>query len=360
MRSTIVQLYSKKVEVFILKALVEVSKEKFILKDIEKPLAVRDKVVVKVNYCGICGSDLPRYFNGAVHQFPQILGHEFSGIADRVGPDVKSIHPGEKVTVAPLIPCGHCEFCKKGFPAMCTHYSFIGSRENGAMAEYISVPEQNVLKIPDGVSLKEAALIEPLTVAIHGVDRVNLHAGANVLLFGAGTIGLLSLLTLKAKGAHVLVADINQKKLDLAKQIGADQTINPADITLNDYFNDHEKPEYVFETAGSSITQVQAIESVRKKGKVVFIGTAKKEVTYPPETFEKILRGELEVTGSWMSYSAPFPGYEWSSGLKYIESGKINVKPLISGTYALEEMEKPFLEMIEPGTEKVKFLYKIS
>ncbi|MFX3617869.1 MAG: galactitol-1-phosphate 5-dehydrogenase [Sporolactobacillus sp.] len=343
-----------------MKALIEKSKANFILDEIEKPAIAIDQIIVKVSYCGICGSDLPRYFEGAVHQFPQILGHEFSGIVDQVGAHTNGINPGDRVAVAPLVPCGKCENCKKGFPALCTQYSFVGSREDGAMAEYVSVPSQNILKLPHKVSLKEAALIEPLTVAIHGVDRVDVHAGARVLIFGAGTIGLMTLLTLKAKGAGpILVVDINQNKLDLSLKLGADEIINPMKSNLREYFKENERPEYIYETAGSAVTQVQAIDTVKKKGKVVFIGTAKKNVSYPPETFEKILRGELEVTGSWMSYSSPFPGYEWNAGLHYIEEGKIDVKPLISGIYHLEDKEKPFIDMVEKNTDRIKLLYKI-
>jgi L-iditol 2-dehydrogenase len=344
-----------------LKALSVVDVKTFSLEEMEKPRAGLGNVVIKVAYCGICGSDLPRYFNGAVHSFPQILGHEFSGIVEEVGENVTSVSRGDRVAVAPLVPCGKCEFCQKGEPAMCTHYSFIGSRQSGAMAEYVEVPARNCIKIPNHLSLKEAALVEPLTVAIHGVDRVNLHSGAKVLILGAGTIGLLTLLTLRAKGAgEIIVVDLNPHKISIAKQIGADVVINPKEQTLKDYFSTHDLPEIVYETAGSALTQVQAVEFVKKRGKVVYIGTCTKDILFPPKVFEKILRGELEITGSWMSYSSPFPGYEWESGIRYMAEKEINVQPLITGEFKLEDKEQPFQKMIEKDSKHIKLLYNMN
>ncbi|OCA86053.1 galactitol-1-phosphate 5-dehydrogenase [Bacillus sp. FJAT-27225] len=343
-----------------MKALSVTDIETFSLEEIEKPRAKAGNVVIKVAYCGICGSDIPRYFNGGVHSFPQILGHEFSGVVEEIGDSVNEIKVGDRVAVAPLVPCGSCEYCQKGEPAMCKKYSFIGSRQAGAMAEFVEVPERNCVRLPENLSLKEAALVEPLTVAIHGVDRVDVHAGAKVMVLGAGTIGLLTLLTLRAKGVgEIIVVDLNQRKLDLAKKIGADVTINPKNQSLENYFSSHELPEIVYETAGSNITQVQAVEFARKKGKVVFIGTCTKDVVFKAESFEKILRNELEITGSWMSYSSPFPGYEWTAGLRYMATKEIDVTPLITGKFKLEDKEIPFEKMVEKDSDQIKLLYKI-
>ncbi len=343
-----------------LRALAVVGQAQMILRELEKPQLKTDKVLIKVAYCGICGSDLPRYFEGGVHAFPQVLGHEFSGVIEAVGSEVTDFVKGDRVAVAPLIPCGTCEDCQKGEPAMCTHYSFIGSREQGAMADYISVPARNCIKVPASLSLKEAALLEPLTVAIHGIERVTLHAGVSVMVLGAGTIGLLTLLALRAKGVgNIIVVDLNEKKLTIAKTIGADHLVNPNDCSLEEYFETHELPEVVIETAGSAITQVQAVRFVQKKGKVSYVGTSTKEVVFTPNDFEKILRGELEITGSWMSYSAPFPGYEWTAGLRYMEKKEIDVNPLITGVYSLEDQAIPFEEMRKKESEQVKVLYEI-
>lgn len=345
----------------LVKALVVTNKHKLELQDIDKPTVASQKVLIKVAYCGICGSDLPRYFEGGVHSFPQVLGHEFSGVVEEIGEKVTNIKVGDRVAVAPLVPCGTCENCQKGEPAMCTNYSFIGSREQGAMAEYVVVPEKNCVKVPDSLSLKEAALVEPLTVAIHGIERINISAGADVLVLGAGTIGLLTVLSLRAIGVgKITVVDLNDKKLEVAKTIGADEVVNPTVQTLEDYYKETSLPEAVIETAGSSVTQKQAIEFVSKRGKVVYVGTSTKDVVLDPETFEKILRGELEVTGSWMSYSAPFPGYEWETGLRYMSTKQVDVKPLITGLYRLEDVAEPFDKMVEANSTAIKLLYAIN
>ncbi|GAB2024549.1 galactitol-1-phosphate 5-dehydrogenase [Lactovum odontotermitis] len=344
-----------------MKALTVTGLEKFDLQEIEVPKVTKGKVRIKVSYVGICGSDLPRYFQGGVHQFPQILGHEFSGVIDKIGPGVENLEPGNRVVAAPLIPCGKCEMCLKGQPALCTHYSFIGSREPGAMADYVVVPAVNCLKIPDSLSMKEAAVLEPLTVAIHGVERVKVHTGATVMVLGAGTIGLLTVLTLNAIGAgKIIVVDLNDYKLEVAKEVGGSVVINPSKMPLEEYFSEHEVPEVVFETAGSSVTQKQALQYVKKFGKTVFIGTSTRDVKLEPELFEKILRGELEITGSWMSYSAPFPGYEWEAGLQFMTKGKIDVRPLLKGIYKLEDKALPFERMIEANTDAIKLMYEIN
>jgi len=344
-----------------MKALSVTDVEKLELVDVEKPEPEKGRVLVKVSFTGICGSDIPRYYDGGVHSFPQILGHEFSGIVEEVGENVSKVKAGDKVAVAPLVPCGECEYCQKGEPGMCLNYSFIGSRESGAMAEYVSVPQRSCVLVPETVSLKEAALIEPLTVAIHGVDQVDVHAGARVMVLGSGTIGLLTILTLKAKGAGEIIAvDLNDNKLSIAEECGATTVINPSNVTLEEYFEENENPEIIYETAGNNITQQQAIKFAKKLGKVVFIGTSTKDVNLPPKVFENILRGELEIAGSWMSFSEPFPGYEWRAGIKYMETKQIDVKPLITGVYSLEDKALPFDEMTKKSSNHVKLLYDIN
>lgn len=343
-----------------MKALTVTGIKEFELRDTPIPKVTEGKVLIEVAYVGICGSDLPRYFEGGVHAFPQVLGHEFSGKIVEVGENVTSLAIGDRVAVAPLIPDETTSGYLKGEPAMAERYSFIGSREQGAMAEFVAVPAQNVVKVPDELSLKEAALLEPLTVAIHGIDCVKLLSGDEVVVLGAGTIGLLTLAVLRARGVgNITVIDLNDNKLALAKEVGADVTINPLKVSVDAYFSEHRKPRVVIETAGSSVTQCQALEIVEKRGAVVYVGTATRDVVLPPESFEKILRGELEITGSWMSYTAPFPGYEWEAGLRYMATKQVQVAPLITGIYQLKDMAIPFEKMIERDSKEVKLLYKL-
>ena len=344
-----------------MKALVLESKANFSIRDVEIPAIQSNQVLVKVAYVGICGSDLDRYFNGKVHNYPVILGHEFSGIITEVGNEVTDVEIGDRVAVAPLVPCEKCSSCESGNPALCENYSFIGSREQGAMAEYVAVNAKNVLPLPDYITDQEAALIEPLTVAIHGIEKLHIRAGDRAVIFGAGTIGMMSLLTLQAKGAgEITIIDLDQRKLEMARELGASAIINSSEVDLNTYFKENPRPKVVVETAGVPQTQVQSLSVVEKMGQIVYIGTAKKEITFPANVFERILRAELKVFGSWMSYSAPFPGFEWHAALQYMKDGRIDVKPLIHEVNSLEVKEEPFKKMIDPENHSIKFLYDMT
>ncbi|MFK4566335.1 galactitol-1-phosphate 5-dehydrogenase [Enterococcus sp. UD-01] len=343
-----------------MKALLVKDKEKMELAEVAKPQIKDDEVLIKVAFCGVCGSDLPRYFEGAVHQFPQILGHEFSGTIAEVGQKVSSVAVGERVIAAPLTVCGKCEFCLSGQPQMCENYGFIGSHQPGAFAEYVAVPAQNINKVPDQVSLKEAALIEPFTVGLHAVERLPLKAGETCVVFGAGTIGLMVLTALRAKGVgQIIMIDVNDQRLEFAKAFGADVGLNPSKVDLIAYFSEHAQPTAVYETAGHPTTQVQAITVTKKKGKVIYVGTSHRDVLFKPKEFEQIFRKELIVTGSMMSYSAPFPGYEWATALDFIERGMIHLRPLITGVYHLTDAAEPFYALTEKNSKHIKALYEI-
>ncbi len=344
-----------------MKALVITAKNKMELQDIPVPEIENDQVLIHVAYAGICGSDLPRYYEGKVHHFPQIPGHEFSGTVTKLGRAVTGLSIGDRVSVAPLIPCGKCAECQAGLPSMCTNYTFIGSSVPGALAEYVAVPAQNCLVLPDNISLTEAATIEPLTVAIHGIERVHFKAGANVLVLGVGSVGLLTVMALKARGAgKITVVDIKDASLKVAQECGADVVINSAKVNLDQYLSKRKLFDAVFETAGNPITQVQALKYAAKHAQVVFIGKTTKPTTFQYQEFEQILRKELEITGSWLSFSAPFPGYEWQAAIAYLSSGRISTQKLITGVYSLTDQDKPFAVLSDKNAGAIKVMYKIS
>lgn len=231
-----------------MKALVVEGMKTLTYKTIEKPKLSDNEVLIRIRACGICGSDVARAKDGGVHRYPIVIGHEFSGDIAEVGAKVTGCAAGDRVTAAPLVPCGVCENCQRGKPAMCTQYSFIGSRQNGAMAEYVAVPARNVIPIVDGVSYEQAACIEPITVALHGVERANILSGKSAIVYGCGTIGNLVLQCLKAKGVEKIYAiDIDTFKLDVAKKHGAYETIHPLKTNVQEYFEKNGKVDYIFE-----------------------------------------------------------------------------------------------------------------
>lgn len=344
-----------------MKALSITGVEKIEYVDLDIPKIKKDEVLVKVAYCGICGSDIPRYFEGGVHSFPQVVGHEFSGKIEKIGSQVDGLNLGDRVVVAPLIPKHGPEKWPNGNPSMDSEYSFIGSRQQGAMAEYVLVPAKNIVKVPDSLSLDKAALVEPLTVAIHGVDRLPMKkSGQRVLVFGAGTIGLLSISVLKARGAgEIICVELNGEKEEVAKKMGADIFLNPTEVDLMSFINGEGGVDLVIESAGSPVTQKQCLEVARKGGEVIYLGTMERNLEFKAKEFEQILRKELIITGSWMSFSMPFPGYEWSTALKYLSNGSVDVTPLITSRYKLEEAEIAFNKMHEKNSKEIKVLFEI-
>ena len=295
--------------------------------DIPRPVPKEGQVLIKVKYTGICGSVIPRVNGDACHYFPNVLGHEFSGTIEEVGANVTSLKPGDRVAGVPLVPCMKCEDCQKGNYSLCKHYSFIGSREFGSFAEYVAVPEKNAVPFDDSVSFEQGALFEPATVALHGLMRVPYEGGKTVAVLGGGTIGMFVMQWAKIYGAQkAVVFDISGERLALGKRLGADACIN----TLEDDFMNQAMAltngrgfDFVFETAGNTVTMKMAFDLAANKSNVCLIGTPTKDLTFSVREWENMNRKEFSLTGSWMSYSAPFPGKEWELVAYYFKTGQL-------------------------------------
>lgn len=344
-----------------MKAGVVHAREDIRYEDIKKPVVEPGKVLVKVKYTGICGSDVPRVNGDACHYFPNVLGHEFSGTIAEVGEGVTSVQVGDRVAGVPLVPCMECEDCQKGNYSLCKHYSFIGSREFGSFAEYVAVPERNVVKFEDSVSFEQGAFFEPSTVALHGLERVNYKGGECVAILGGGTIGLFTMQWAKIYGAKkVVVFDISPERLELAKKLGADDVINTLDSDFMEQamaLTEGKGYGFVYETAGNTITMHMAFQLAANKAGVCFIGTPTKELTFSVSDWENINRKEFMLTGSWMSYSAPFPGHEWELTAHYFKTGELKFdEALIYKKLPLSKIADAFEMYKTPGAVKGKLL----
>lgn len=329
--------------------------------DIAKPVPKKGEVLIKVKYTGICGSDVPRVNGDACHFFPNVLGHEFSGVVEELGEGVTSLKVGDRVAGVPLVPCMECDDCKKGNFSLCKHYSFIGSRQYGSFAEYVCVPEINAVKFADNIPFEQAALFEPATIALHGLERVDYKGGYNVAILGTGPIGMLTAQWAKIFGAKkVVVFDIVPEKLALAKELGADAGINTLDKDFMDQamaLTDGKGFDYIYETAGNTITMKMAFELAANKAQVCFIGTPKKEMTFTVKEWENLNRKEFTLTGSWMSYSAPFPGHEWTDVAHYFATGQLKYDPrMIWKIVPLSKLADAFEWYKERGKVKGKIL----
>ncbi len=308
-------------------------------------------VLLKVAAVGVCGSDLERVMVTGTYSMPLIPGHEFCGVVERAGEGASEFCEGDRVVVAPILPCMRCENCAKGDYGLCLDYNYLGSRTNGGMAEYVVAPAANLIKLPQSIGSIAAAAIEPAAVTLHGVMRTGIEAGDSVVVLGCGTIGLYAVQFARILGAtNIIAVDIDSKKFELAQKFGASACIDPAktDVAAEvAALTGGTMADVVMETAGSSVTQEQSVRLARKKGRVLFLGTAHKNVVFPPQTFEHIVRGELSMTGSWNSYSAPFPGREWHAVIAYAQSGLLDLTSGITQIITLEELPDMISKMFK-------------
>lgn len=319
------------------------------------------ELLVEVRATGICGSDVPRVLHNGAHYYPIVLGHEFSGEVVETGSQVKNLRIGDRVTGAPLIPCFQCDNCQKGDYSLCKSYSFIGSRIQGSYAQYLKLSERNAVKIDSNVSFEQGALIEPSTVALHGLRRGGYRGGKDVAILGGGTIGLFTAQWARIFGAkRVFVLDIDNDRLTLAKKLGADYTMN----TLHEGFREQMEEmtkgkgfDFIFETAGADATIKLTFELAGNHSSICFIGTPTRNLHFTPQLFENLLRREFHLTGSWMSYSAPFPGEEWELTAHYFSNGALKYdEDMIFKKLPLSKAKQAFDYYKVPGRVKGKIL----
>ena len=311
-------------------------------------------VIVKVISCGVCGSDIDRVMVKGAYHYPITIGHEFAGEVVDVADDVKTLKPGDRVTVMPLIPCGKCKYCRIGQYITCDSYDYYGSRIDGAMAEFIRVSSDNILKIPDVIDFDSAAMTDPVSVALHVVRQANIIPGQTAAVLGMGAIGLLTVQWLKHVGCRTIFAvDIFDEKLELAKKLGADYCLNGRLENVKEMimkYTGDEGVDAAIELAGNKITQVQAIQAVRKQGRVIYCGISYDDLIIPNAELSKILRAELVLKGAWNSSIAPLPINEWETSLNFMAKGKIQTDSIISHRFKLEQCQDCF-EMMHKRTE---------
>jgi len=330
----------------------------------ETPVAGPGEVLVRVKESGLCGSDIPRTIHGGAHFYPIVLGHEFSGEIVAVGEGVTQRKTGDRIACVPLIPDRTDPQSQKGNYSLSKGYKFIGSRIQGGWAEFVVMPWENAVVLPDSVSYTEGAFFEPITVALHALHIMNFQGGKDVAITGMGTIGLLTLQCVRAMGARkVAVFDIDDSRLALAKELGADLCLN----TLKEGFAEEALAftggtgsEVCLETGGVPVTEILCLRLAAPKGTVMFIGTPHKPVTLQPHEFEYINRKEILVTGSWMNYSAPFPGWEWEMANYLFSKDLVKTEKLIDRKIPLSRASEAVADLLKPGAVKGKILFDCS
>lgn len=312
--------------------------------EMDKPSPAAGEVLVAVKSSGICGSDIVRVQENNPKWDSIVLGHEFAGDIVDVGEGVEGWKAGDRVSAAPLMPCMKCDKCAQGTYSLCKGYSFIGSRVQGSFGEFLRVPAKNLVAIGN-LSYDQAAFIEPITVCLHPILRLENLLGKDVVVTGAGTIGLLAIQIFKAMGCREIVAsDISAGKLEMAKEAGATIVCNPMDESLEEVCERElaDGAHVVFESSGAGPAKISAMQVARGRGSVLLVGTSHAPLTFTGPQFEAITRKELNVVGSWMNYSAPFPGPEWTTAAWMMEAGLIKVDGLQTHTFPVEQIQDAY------------------
>lgn len=321
-----------------------------------------DEVLVKVHAVGVCGTDIERVLKTGTWKFPTILGHEFSGEVVKLGKSVEGYSIGDRVVANPMSSCGSCDYCRSGWVNMCNDYDYLGSRSSGALAEYVAVKSLSLFKLPDSIDYITGATIDPITVALHAVRMAKIEVGYEAAVFGCGPIGQFLIQWLKVSGVgKVYAVDVVKEKIDIALRLGADVGINSliSDPIKTIMECTHGKGvELAFNMTSVQSTIDQAIKALAKKGQLICVGTPHSEVSISYDGFEKILRRELNITGSWCYTFAPFPNNEWETAIKFVADKKIVSEPVVSHKFKLEQVKEAF-NMIREKKEyynKVIFL----
>ncbi len=344
------------------------------LDEVEKPLPGKGEVLVRVKAAGICGSDIPRIYETGAHIMPLIPGHEFSGIVESVGEKADKNWIGKRVAVCPKIPCGYCSECKKGNLNSCISYDYIGSRRDGAFAEYVVAPVPNLLEIPEEVSFEAAAMMEPLAVAVNAVrtgimGNFNLSQDSPIAVWGLGTVGLMVVSLLQDanyRNIYVIGKREGHKKRALSLGIAGDHycDTNAADPVRWIKEISGGGVSLLFECVGRNECITGGIESLSSGGMLVLVGNPYSDMNLPKDTYWNILRKQLTVKGIW---NAAFfeektiygPINDWNYALLRLSERVINSKDLITHQYSIEDLDAGFNIMKKKEEDYCKIMMVI-
>ena len=326
------------------------------IRDIAEPVVGAQDVLIKVKACGICGSDVHGYDGTTGRRIPPlVMGHEAAGVVAKIGSDVHSFRPGDRVTFDSTISCGKCLFCSKGDVNLCDNRQVLGVscgdyRRDGAFAEYVSVPQHIVYALPDSFPFEKAALIEAVSIAVHSAKITGIQPGDSAVVVGAGMIGLLAVQAFRVYGCRKIIAvDLEESKLALARTLGADETILATDPDLSAKLQagtEGRGPDIAVEVVGIQKSVLTAINSVRRGGTITLVGNLAPVVEIPLQT---VVTKQLRLLGSCASAG------EYRECIHHMDTGAINVDPLISALAPLSEGAAWFNRLYarEPGLMKV-------
>jgi len=308
------------------------------VKEVPVPEINDDEVLIRVKYVGICGTDLSIYTGKYSAEFlPLIPGHEFSGVIEKVGANAKDLKVGDRVTADINMSCGTCFYCRRGQKLMCRGFTQLGIHTDGAYAEYVKAPWEQVHVLPDNLSFELGAFIEPVSCLIHSAKAMNVAIGSSVAVIGNGALGILHGVVEQYRGAApTIVVGVNEKKLQIAKQMGVDYVVNSTKVDPVEEvrrLTGGRGADYVIEAVGKPETYELALEMVRPGGTVAAFGITAGDDTITVRPFDLVL-GEKNIVGSCAGV-----GNDWSDSIALLQYGRIKPEPLFTLKVPLEELE---------------------
>lgn len=325
--------------------------------DFPDPAAGDDDVLVRVKACGICGSDVHGFTGKTGRRIPPlIMGHEAAGTVERLGKNVSGFKKGDRVCFDSTVYCNKCEACRAGLFNRCDKRQVLGVsvpefKRHGAFAKYVAVPLWIVSKIPDELSFVHAALLEPASIGTHAANRAPMSNNDTVVVIGAGTIGLFILQAARLRGAaKVIAVDINEFRLNVAKKLGADKIINPAETNLSESVlqeTEGKGANVTLDAVGYAKTFADAVSVTRMGGYVVAVGNLEKKAEFD---LQQLIAKEHTFIGSYASSG------EFSDCIEMVASGKINVEPLISDVLPLKEGPDAFDRLLKAEENLLKIV----
>lgn len=343
----------------------------FRLESVEIPKWTEEEVLVSVKAAGICGSDIPRVYQTGTYSYPLILGHECSGMVQEVGGKVEKRWQGKRVGIFPLIPCRNCTSCQRQQYEMCRNYSYLGSRRNGGFAEYIAVPAKNLIELPETVSYQEAAMLEPMAVAVHAIRRISFEEVDTIIICGLGTIGLLLFMFLQELRQQRIsdfmkVLVIGNKefqkqcilKMGLSKEAYCDSRTEDVKKWILERTNGV-GADIFFECVGRNETFAQAIDLTAPAGKICLVGNPYSDMKLEKAIYWKILRNQLTITGTWNSSFTYDRADDWHYVLERLAQKKVMPSCLITHQFLIEELEKGFQIMKDKTEDYIKIMMLI-
>jgi L-iditol 2-dehydrogenase len=319
------------------------------------PRVKDDQVLVKIRHVGICGSDIHYYKDGRIGDFvvsgPIVLGHESAGEVVETGSGVSSLKPGDRVTLEPGRPCGKCGFCRSGKYNLCPDVVFMATPPyDGAFAEYVAYPADMTFKLPENMDTVEGALVEPLCVGLHAAGIADAHLGQSAVVLGAGCIGLVTMMSLKAMGVtQVYVSDVLPRRLEKAAELGATVVVNGGNedtLAAIGKLTDGLGADLVFETAGNRVTTKQTAGLVKRGGRIVLVGMAPDStINYD---FNRIISKEASLLTVFRYRNL------YQTGINAVSSGKIPIKKIVTDIFKFEEADKAMKYCIANAGNMVK------